>query len=246
MKTFLSAEWRDLVNLTYEVPPELLTPYLPQGLELDLYDGKAHASLVAFDFLNTKVKGVKVPFHVNFPEVNLRFYAHYKGRRGVVFIKEYVPKHCIALIANRFYNEPYVSYPMESERTEEEQDLRVQHRIWKDKDKFNLIVRASGDFETPGPDTVEHFFKEHELGFGRDKKGETLYYFVEHPIWATRPLEIERLDFDFGKLYGPEWTFLNEQEPRYKLYCQGSAVKVYSSVRLKELDNIPLSDFKKG
>jgi uncharacterized protein YqjF (DUF2071 family) len=92
MKVFLSAEWRNLVNLTYGVPPDLLAPHVPPGLELDIFQGMAHVSFVAFDFLDTRVKGIHVPDHVNFPEVNLRFYVNYKGRRGVVFIREYVPK----------------------------------------------------------------------------------------------------------------------------------------------------------
>ncbi|MGH7597707.1 MAG: DUF2071 domain-containing protein [bacterium] len=103
MKSFLSAYWQNLINLTYRVNPKLLLPDLPRGLELDLLDGKAHVSLVAFAFLDTRVKGCKIPFHINFPEVNLRYYVNCKGKRGVVFLREYVPRYCIALIADKQY-----------------------------------------------------------------------------------------------------------------------------------------------
>ena len=82
MKVFLSAEWHNLINLTYRVPAEKLEPLLPKGVELDLYEGHAHLSLVAFDFINTRVKGMKIPFHVDFPEINLRYYVRAGRHRG--------------------------------------------------------------------------------------------------------------------------------------------------------------------
>jgi uncharacterized protein YqjF (DUF2071 family) len=97
MKPFLTAEWRRLILLTYDVEPFLLEEYLPKGLELDLYKDRAFVSFVAFDFMETRVKGMKIPFHVNFPEVNLRFYVRHtdkkgKVRRGVVFFMVIVTK----------------------------------------------------------------------------------------------------------------------------------------------------------
>lgn len=236
MKTFLTATWSHLLNLSFAVPDALLLPHLPPELELDRWEGQAYVSLVAFDFLNTRVRGIKVPFHVNFPEVNLRFYVHHKGQRGVVFIREFVPKHCIALIAHRVYNEPYLAFPMESQHAQaEDGSLALTHLIWKDKDEFLLKARISGSEQVPGPDTAAHFFKEHELGFGRDKKGETLCYRVEHPLWATRDLQIEELALDFGKFYGPEWALLNGRTPEHALYCVGSPIKVFSAQRLHDL-----------
>jgi uncharacterized protein len=236
MKTFLSAEWRNLLNLTYEVPVAALSDILPPGLEIDLLDHKAHVSLVAFDFLHTKVKGIQVPFHTNFPEVNLRYYVRYKGRRGVVFIREFVPKHCIALIANRVYNEPYLAFPMESKVDEREGGgLRMQHQIWKGKDTFRVMADVGSEVSVPGPETIAHFFKEHDLGFGVDKKGETLAYLVEHPVWATREVISCQVEVDFEKFYGAEWGFLTGMEPTYKLFAEGSAIKVFSAVKLEDL-----------
>ena len=106
---FLTAEWRKLANVNYEVNPEILEKYLPNGVELDFWDGKCLISVVGFMFLNTQLLGISVPFHRNFEEVNLRFYVkkwenqHWK--RGVVFIKEIVPKKALSIIANTFYKE---------------------------------------------------------------------------------------------------------------------------------------------
>src|SRR4030095_306783 len=104
-KVFLSARWENLIIISYKIDPSLLEPYMPPDLEVDTIDGNAFISLVAFDFLDTKVKGMKVPFHVNFPEINLRFYVKNKEKRGVVFIREFVPRTVIAFFANAFFNE---------------------------------------------------------------------------------------------------------------------------------------------
>jgi uncharacterized protein YqjF (DUF2071 family) len=238
MKVFLSADWRNLVNLTYRVPPEILEAYVPPGLELDLMDGHAHVSLVAFDFLNTRVKGFKVPFHTDFPEINLRFYVRHAGRLGVCFLQEFVPKHCIALIANKVYNEPYVAFPMES-KTEVREDgrLQLQHRLWKGSSELNLNLTIGPETHIPDASSMEHYFKEHDWGFGKDKKGETLAYFVEHPVWETKEIESIDLQLDFGSIYGKHWEFLNDQKPAYSLFASGSAIKVYSAVKLSEFED---------
>src|SRR5882762_2754874 len=107
-RVFLSAEWLDLALLNYAVEPATLLPFVPPGTTLDSFEGKTYLSLVGFRFCKTKLLGrVAVPWHSEFEEVNLRFYVHRSSgterRRGVVFIKEIVPKPAIALTARLLY-----------------------------------------------------------------------------------------------------------------------------------------------
>ncbi|MCB9235097.1 MAG: DUF2071 domain-containing protein [Bacteroidia bacterium] len=238
MKVFLTADWKHLFNLTFKVKPEQLMHHLPSGLELDVVDGSAFVSLVAFDFVNTKVKGFRIPFHVDFPEINLRYYVNYKGRRGVVFIREYVPKHCIAYVANKLYNEPYASFPMESKVEEDEASgiMSIKHQIWVEEKEFSIGVEAEMNSSTPGPESVEHFFKEHDVGFGVDHSGQTLYYLVDHPIWEAHKVLNYQLDLDFGKMYGEEWAFLGTAEPHNAMVAKGSYVKVFSPRKLQDME----------
>src|SRR5438132_9933153 len=111
-RPFLTARWSNLAILTWEVPPALLEPHLPAGLELDRRDGRAVASLVAFDFLDTRVLGVPWPGYRDFPEVNLRFYVRHGAQRGVVFVREFVPSRLVALLARLLYHEAYAAIPM--------------------------------------------------------------------------------------------------------------------------------------
>jgi uncharacterized protein YqjF (DUF2071 family) len=113
---FLTAEWRDLILLNYEVDASLLQAFVPAGTELERWQGRVFLSLVGFRFLNTRVFRLPVPFHRNFEEVNLRFYVRRKEgnevKRGVVFVREIVPRWAIAAVARTLYNENYIALPM--------------------------------------------------------------------------------------------------------------------------------------
>jgi uncharacterized protein YqjF (DUF2071 family) len=227
---FLTAQWRNLINLTYEVPVEILVPYTPKGLEIDTQlNGKAHVSFVAFDFLDTRVKGIKIPFHVNFPEINLRFYVRHQGEVGVVFIREFVPKFWIAWVANVIYNEPYKAIPMVSKTTVNASEIYVEHHFSVNQQKFSVKANAQNAPFFPDKTSVEHYFKEHTWGFGATKSGKTLRYEVEHPIWRIYPLHNYELEVDFGSIYGNQWSFLNHTQPQYALLAEGSAIKVFGA-----------------
>lgn len=109
--SFLTAEWRKLCFANYEIDPKVLQPYVPAHTELDFYNGKCYVSLVGFLFDKVKLKGIPIPFHTRFEEINLRFYVtrnvNGKKRRGTVFISEVVSKPAIAIVANLLYNEKY-------------------------------------------------------------------------------------------------------------------------------------------
>ncbi len=116
---FLTAKWLNLAIINYEIDPIKLSSYVPTGTQIDQWNGKTYISLVGFNFIDTKLKGIPVPFHRNFEEVNLRFYVRRKEnktwKRGVVFIKEIVPKAAIAFVARLFYNENYIALDMTNE-----------------------------------------------------------------------------------------------------------------------------------
>lgn len=224
---FLTATWSNLVNVTYRVPPELLLDRVPAGVELDVQDGYAFVSLVAFDFLNTRVLGVPWPGFRNFPELNLRFYVKHGQERGVVFYREYVPQRFVAAMARWTYNEPYVAAPMRSRVEQSETNITFELGITELGRES--VVRATGRLPaiTEADDSLAHYFKEHKWGFGRSHGGRTLRYEVDHPVWQSYPVENLHLDVDFGALYGPKWAFLANETPYITLFAVGSPVAVY-------------------
>ena len=229
---FLTAEWRHLCLINYAVEPGRLLPYLPPGLELDTVGGQAFVSLVAFDFLNTRVLGIPWPGYRSFPEINLRFYVREGERRGVAFIREFVPKRLIAGIARALYNEPYAAVPMRSVVRERDGALEVEH-VLKASGRAQRIFISAGSIESvPAEDSEAHFFKEHSWGYGRSRSGRLTRYEVQHPVWATYPVERFNLDWEFGAAYGPAWSDLARTAPRSVLLAKGSPIRVslYSSL----------------
>jgi uncharacterized protein YqjF (DUF2071 family) len=231
-KVFLTARWENLIIISYKVKPEILVPHMPPGLEADTIDGNAFVSLVAFDFLDTKVKGMKFPFHINFPEINLRFYVKNKEKRGVVFIREFVPRSMIAFFANAFYNENYRAVKMTS-KIEKTGKISLYHALNFKGKRYQIAVEA---LDKPGMSpagSAEHFFKEHEWGFGTSRNNEVFIYKVEHPFWKTYPITKFEHNFDFSAIYDKKLENLNNEVPYNITFAKGSVVKVYNGRMLK-------------
>lgn len=228
---FLSARWTNLFLATYAVPEELLRPQLPAGLDLDRRDGQCFASLVAFDFLDTRVLGVPWPGYRNFPELNLRFYVRHGEQRGVMFVREFVPLRLVAFMARTLYNEPYLATPMTSTVKDEPEFVRVEHRIDYGGRSHRLSATGSKPGFTPTADSVEHFFKEHEWGFGV-VRGRLMRYRVNHPIWQVYPVREFEVDVDWATLYGPEWSVMQGAKPMSTILAAGSPVTVYTGTQV--------------
>jgi uncharacterized protein YqjF (DUF2071 family) len=225
---FLNAWWSNLFLVTYPVPPSLLAPRLPLGLELDNQDGQAFVSLVAFDFLRTRVFGLPWPGYRNFAELNLRFYVRQGAERGVMFLREIVSLRLVAWVARVFYNEPYRVAPLRSMVRETPAHLTVEHRLqWAGRTHvIEAVGRKPG--HRPADSSVEHFFKEHRWGYGVTRRGRATRYEVIHPVWEVYPVERYRVDLDWGLVYGPEWEFLQRTPPCSVILAAGSPVRVYS------------------
>ena len=227
---FLQAEWRDLLMLNYEVDPEILKPYIPAYTELDLWEGKALVSMVGFMFLNTRVLGVKWPFHINFEEVNLRFYVKRKEgdiwKRGVVFIKEIVPKFALSVVANTIYNENYETMPMTHSWTETEDDRTVEYR-WRCKNEWqSFSVNANKGLSEIAAGSETEFITEHYWGYARYSDKKTNEYEVRHPKWAQYKVNSYHIAVDFGLTYGENFRFLNNEQPISVMLAEGSDISV--------------------
>ena len=236
-KVFLTAEWRYLAMLNYEIDPAVLAPFVPPGTELDFWNGKTFVSVVAFLFLDTRVGGIPIPFHRNFEEVNLRFYVRRKAedgwRRGVVFIKELVPRSAIAFIARKFYNENYAALPMSHRIEKVEADVKSVSYSWRFDGRENVLKLAVNGSAQPLVDgSLQEFITEHYWGYARQRDGSTMEYRVEHPRW--RVWEAQRVEFDCAaaSLYGEKFGQFLNQPPASAFLADGSEVKVYKGVKL--------------
>ncbi|MFZ2488828.1 MAG: DUF2071 domain-containing protein [Anaerolineae bacterium] len=228
---FLTARWQQLAMLNFDVDPALLHPWLPAGVELDTWNGRTFVSLVGFWFLDTRLWGVPIPGHRNFPEVNLRFYVRRQAaegwRRGVVFVKELVPRPAIAWTARLLYGENYVALPMHA--ATDPATVRYSWR-WRGHENY-LQLTAGGDATLPTPDSLPAFIVEHYWGYARRRNGSTVEYRVAHPSWLVQPVAAWEIVCDAATLYGPVFADVL-RTPSSALLAVGSSVTVYHGQRL--------------
>ena len=236
--SFLKAEWRKLAIANYEVDSALLTDYLPYGTELDLWNGKCYVSLVGFMFLNTKLLNLRIPFHVNFEEVNLRFYVkrldNNVWKRGVVFIKEIVPRPALTFIANTIYKENYETLPMKHSWSEIEEERLVEYSWRKNSDWQTFKVKAKKQATQIQTGSETEFITEHFWGYAKVSDNRTNEYEVTHPRWNAYDVLDYTIDVDFGDVYGPEFSFLSRQTPASVMLAEGSEITVENKKRIEK------------
>jgi hypothetical protein len=228
--TFLSARWENLIMANYELNPEVLKPYLPNGVELDFYDNKTFVSLVGFMFKKTSLFNIPIPFLGTFEEINLRFYVkRVEGntiKRGVVFINETVPYKMVAWLANKLYKEHYIAIPTKSliENTESNKNIKYE---WKINNEWNHItVNSSKENNAMMPGSVEEFIFEHYYGYTKINSEDSQEYKVNHPRWQVNKVIDYSIHCDFTSMYGNDFSFLNNQKPHSIILAEGSDVTV--------------------
>ena len=229
--TFLTAKWQNLILVNYKVNPDILKPFIPNGTELDLFNNTCYISLVGFMFKDTKVLGIKLLNHINFEEVNLRFYVTCNGKRGVVFIKEIVPKPLITLIANSLYKENYQTCKMSHLWNENNQYKAVRYN-WRINNQWQSItVNCDCKAQEILSNTEAEFITEHYYGYTKYKH-KTFEYEVKHPIWKQYSVLEYSIEVDFAQTYGKAFEFLNKTKPISVLLAKGSDISVHKKKTL--------------
>lgn len=215
--------------LNYAVDRRVLDPLVPEGLELDQFNSVTYVSVVGFLFLETRVFGIPFPFHRNFEEVNLRFYVRHRGaegwRRGVVFVREIVPRRAIAALARRFYGEPYSACPMRHTIERDARGLHCRYE-WRRKGRREFAsASANGEPESVAPGSLAEFITEHYWGY-TDRGGRCTQYRVEHPRWRVWQATAARFEADVPSLYGAEFGGPLQVSPASAFIAEGSPVVV--------------------
>lgn len=233
MRKFLTAYWHDLIMANYEVDPAVLADYVPAGTELDLDEGKCFISLVGLMFIDTRVLGIPIPFHINFEEVNLRFYVRRETegevRRAVTFVREIVPRFAVSTVARLVYEEPYETWKMKLTKSGDD----VEYYWSRGGVENRLSVSVRENLGVPPPGSHGEFIIEHYWGYTKRRGGRTDEYKVEHPAWDLYSVDDVKIDVDFGSTYGEKFAFLTEQKPYSVLFAKGDRVAVYQGEKIR-------------
>ena len=228
-KVFLTANWRKLAMANYAINPQILAPYLPYKTEIDFFHGKCFVSLIGFMFMETRLKGIPIPFHQNFEEVNLRFYVRFKEgnewRRGAVFIKEIVPRFMISLVANTLYGEHYQTTQMAHTWKINGERIETEY-AWKSGKWHSFKIETDTQSKEIEAGSEAEFITEHYWGYTKMNETKTSEYGVEHPKWEIYKTLQYKIECDFNQNYGADFSFLNFEKPSSVFLVEGSEILV--------------------
>ncbi len=215
--------------LNYPIERAALEPLVPRGLELDEFASVTYVSVVGFLFLRTRVYGIPFPFHRNFEEVNLRFYVRHRApegwRRGVVFVREIVPRRAIAILARRLYGEPYSAFPMRHSIGRDGAELHCRYEWQRDGRREFVSASAAGEAQPIAAGSLEEFITQHYWGYTARGRRCTQYQ-VEHPRWRVWRATTAQFEADVKSLYGPEFVRPLAAPPASAFVADGSPVVV--------------------
>jgi uncharacterized protein YqjF (DUF2071 family) len=247
----LTARWSELLVLNFEVPAELVERLAMAGTQPDLFEGRAYASIVGFRFHNARLFGIPIPGHRRFVEINLRYYVRRsvggEVRRGVVFVREIVPRRAVAATANWLYNENYVARPMQSAVHLSGAELAAGDSIeyaWRNPQRFALRGpriqsywnRMGGcvasSLQAPSPGSFEEYIIEHYWGYVVARDGSTREYEVRHRPWRVAKIAAVAWNCDVAANYDAPWAEHLAVRPASTLVADGSDVQLFRGRRL--------------
>lgn len=243
---FLTARWANLIVVNYAVPAEILEPFRPREVEVDFFEGHTFISLVAFQFLKNKLLGF-FPSYPNyqFKEINLRYYVKLKNgneeRRGVAFIKEFVPSKTIATTARVFYEEPYESVPMfhDFSSFDSHKGGSLIYGLKKSQEVYSIKAVTTGPLNDLKKGSLEEFILEHYWGYTARSDGSTSEYEVKHPRWRVWDVEQVEISANFGDLYPSVFREVLSSKPHSTFVAEGSNVSVHHGRRITPKVNRP-------
>jgi uncharacterized protein YqjF (DUF2071 family) len=215
--------------LNFVADPTILAPLVPSGTEIDFEKDETFLSVVGFLFLDTRLLGLPIPLHRDFEEVNLRFYVRKKSadtwRRGVVFVRELVPRRAIALVARTFYGENYVAMPMKHQIDHVGPRLKVEYSWRRGRKWESLKMSATGEAQSISAGSHAEFITEHYWGYTSVRAGCSEYR-VEHPRWKIWNADKFALSADVAALYGDQFVESLTAGPRSAFIADGSPIQV--------------------
>lgn len=216
--------WRNLAFLHWEVPVEELELLLPEGLQPDLFQGKAYVGLVPFEMKNIRPAWCPKALGFNFLETNVRTYVLHRNEPGVFFFSLDASSLTAVKIARWMWHLPYFHSGMtfSNERTAYEYGLKRPDNI-----QSKIKIEAGQPLSPSQPDSLEYFLLERYLLFTQ-LRGRILRGQVHHVPYPACQASLVDLEDQLLEVNG--FTALNSS-PDVVHFSTGVDVEIYSLKR---------------
>ena len=211
----LVQEWRNLTFMHWEVSPEKLQPHIPEGLEIDLFDGKAYVGTIPFQMRNVRPRLLpSVPGISTFPEFNVRTYVTKNGKAGVLFLTLDAQSRVTCFYAPRKYGLPY-RYAKCRLKIDENRYSWASKRS-SDSVELEGEAIATGEKRIAEKGTLEEFLFE-RYSLYTEHKGNLKMAYTLHEPWVFQDGEAKIVKnsltecYDLGiDIMNPEFVHLSE------------------------------------
>jgi uncharacterized protein len=194
----MTQRWNDLLFAHWPVAAAQVAPLLPEGLQVDTFQGSAWLGVVPFWMDRIKLRGVPpVPGARSFPELNLRTYVRDQSTRtrGVYFFSLDASNLLAVVAARTFYNLPYYWAEMWLDhRSDREFAFYSRRHLSKTPVIFKARYRGLGPtrkLAETSIGTLEYFLTERYCLFTRNRSGQTVRANVHHVSWPLEEAEAE-------------------------------------------------------
>jgi uncharacterized protein YqjF (DUF2071 family) len=214
---FLLADWVNVVMIHFEVDRDELQRITP--FELDLFQGKAFVSLVAFTMrrMRPRLGGSLTAWLfrpiATHPFLNVRTYVRHRDESGIFFLAEWVPNALSLVLGPRSFGLPYrlakmdyrQQFPGENAPALSLSKGRCRGEVIDRRTRraFRYQGVSSPEICRPCPDgSLDAWLMERYVAFTHHR-GRSRYFRVWHPLWHKTPVELEVVDRDLLTAYWP-------------------------------------------
>ncbi len=234
----VTQRWNDLLYAHWPVEPAAIARLLPEGLQVDTFEGSAWLGILPFWMDRIKLRGLpSIPGARTFPELTVRTYARDQqtGVPGLWFLSLDANNLLAAAVGRAFYRLPYHWAQMSLEqRTEREFSFYSRRRFASQPVLFQARYRGLGPTPKLAENrigTLEHFLLERHCLYSINQAGEPIRANLHHVSWPLEDAAAEIEQNDLAKAAG---IHLGSHAPVLH-YCRRMAVYAWPAERVRPL-----------
>ncbi|WP_109831792.1 YqjF family protein [Reichenbachiella versicolor] len=215
-------EWNQVVFLHWKVSQSILRKFVPEHLEIDLYQNQAWISLVVFRMDNIRPRLLpSFPPISNFDEINIRTYVQQNGKSGVYFLSIEASKRLSTLIAKNLSELPY---RYSSINRNSLSNFSSKNTNYNDHLNFTYEVKN----ETPKKSELDLWLTERYALFQTSRYGLNKFE-IHHIEWPIKNIKLSTLKYHYSR-----FLELFSGEPNLVHFSEGVQVLAWA----KENQNI--------
>ena len=211
-------EWNRAIFLHYKVDLFELEKFVPDELEIDLFDGSPWVSVVAFTMERIRPRNLpSFPLISNFDEINIRTYVKSNGKTGVYFLSIEGGKSLSCKVAKGISELPYRYSKIK--RTEKVYQS-VNSKL-KDKLDVEFTLRNKSNEKTD----LDKWLTERYALF-QDTDNAINQFEIHHVEWPVQDINIHKLELNY-----PRFENLLNREPDRIQYSKGVQVLAWDKIK---------------